>query len=63
MTEEKELAQVVFNFIERQIICVADDGEKRTVSFRWDSEGAEGFREEVCRIQEILPAEMLTYQL
>tara|TARA_R100000005_G_C4854895_1_gene119339 strand:- start:289 stop:483 length:195 start_codon:yes stop_codon:yes gene_type:complete len=55
------LAHVFVNFSRRSINIVDDEGYDKTVKWKWDNEGAEGFSETVNEIQDILDPDMITY--
>lgn len=39
-----------------------NEGYEKTVEWKWDQEGADGFTETVSELHEILDNEMITYQ-
>ena len=58
---ESELAHVFVNFSKRTIKIVDDEGYDKTVNWKWDNEGSEGFSETVKDIEDILDPDMITY--
>ncbi len=56
-----KLAHVFVNFSKRSINIVDDEGYDKTVNWKWDAEGTEGFSETVNEIQDILDPDMITY--
>jgi len=58
---ESELAHVFVNFSKRTIKVVDDEGYDKTVNWKWDKEGSEGFSETVSDIEDILDPDMITY--
>lgn len=55
------LEQIFINFSKRSVTIISDDGEERTVTWKWDREGTEGFAETVSAIESITDSEMRTY--
>ena len=55
------LAHVFVNFSKRSINIVDDEGYDKTVNWKWDEEGSEGFTETVSELEEILDPDMVTY--
>ena len=58
---ESELEHVFINFSKRTIKIVDDEGYDKTVNWKWDKEGSEGFSETVKDIEDILDPDMITY--
>ena len=58
---ESELAHVFVNFSKRTIKVVDDEGYDKTVNWKWDNEGSEGFSETIKDIEDILDPDMITY--
>ena len=58
---ESKLAHVFVNFSKRTIKIVDDEGYDKTVNWKWDNEGSEGFSETVRDIEDILDPDMITY--
>ena len=56
-----ELCQVFVNFSKRSINLLDNEGYEKTVNWKWDSEGAEGFAETVSAIESITDPEIRTY--
>jgi hypothetical protein len=57
-----ELCQVFVNFSKRSINLLDNEGYEKTVNWKWDSEGAEGFAETVSALHNVLDHNMITYQ-
>lgn len=58
---ESTLEHVFIDFSKRQVTILSDDGEERTVKWKWDREGSEGFSETVSAIEDVTDPEMRTY--
>jgi hypothetical protein len=58
---DAKLAHVFVNFSKRSINIVDDEGYDKTVNWKWDEEGSEGFSETVNEIENILDPDMITY--
>ena len=58
---ESELAHVFVNFSKRTIKVVDDEGYDKTVNWKWDNEGSEGFSETISMIQNQVPHDQVTY--
>ena len=58
---EDVLEAVFINFSQRSVKIVDDEGNKKTIRWRWDEEGAEGFSETVSRITDIVDTDIITY--
>ena len=48
---EDVLEAVFINFSQRSVEIVDDEGNKKTIRWRWDKEGAEGFSETVSELR------------
>lgn len=59
---DTKLAQVFVNFSKRSMRIMDNEGYEKTVEWKWDQEGADGFTETVSELHEILDNEMITYQ-
>lgn len=55
------LAHVFVNFSKRSMQIVDDEGYEKTVEWKFDSEGTEGFSETISELHEILDDDMITY--
>lgn len=55
------LQHVYINFSKRQITIESDEGTTKTVSWKWDREGSEGFAETVTTIECITDPKERTY--
>ena len=60
MTEES-LEHVYIDFSKRQVTIESDQGQRRTVQWKWDREGSEGFAETVTAIENITNPQNRTY--
>ena len=58
---ESGLEHVFVNLSQRTIKIVDDEGYDKTVNWKWDTEGSEGFSETVKTIENILDPDMVTY--
>ena len=50
-----ELCQVFVNFSKRSINLLDNEGYEKTVNWKWDDEGSQGFAETVELIKQVLP--------
>jgi len=58
-----ELEHVYINFSTREVTIESNEGELRTVAWKWDREGSEGFAETVQTIEAVTDPEQRTYQI
>lgn len=58
---DSSLQHIFIDFSKRSIKIVSDEGDVRTVKWKWDREGSEGFAETVTQIENVTPAEIRTY--
>ena len=58
---EQSLEHVYIDFSKRQVTIESDKGEVKTVQWKWDREGSEGFAETVSAIESITNPEIRTY--
>ena len=58
---EDVLEAVFINFSQRSVKIVDDEGNKKTIRWKWDKEGDEGFSETVSRITDIVDTVIITY--
>lgn len=56
------LDHININFSRRSVTITSSEGKKRTVTWKWDREGSEGFAETVAGIEEMTNPEIRTYQ-
>lgn len=56
------LDHININFSRRSVTITSSEGKKRTVTWKWDREGSEGFAETVAVIEEATDPEIRTYQ-
>ena len=57
-----EVEQIFINFSQRSVKIVDDEGYEKTVNWKWDDEGAEGFAETVARHSKYCRSpELITY--
>jgi hypothetical protein len=61
MANETYLEHIWVNFPKRQITIMDDEGYDEVISYRWDSEGAEGFHETIASFKQNVPNELITY--
>tara|TARA_R100000030_G_scaffold67927_2_gene51861 strand:+ start:1921 stop:2115 length:195 start_codon:yes stop_codon:yes gene_type:complete len=55
------LQHVYINFSKREVKIESSEGDVKTVTWKWDREGSEGFAETVSTIEEITDPEERTY--
>ena len=60
---DTHLTKVFINFSRREVVIMDNEGNDKTVSWKWDDEGSEGFSETVAQIQNVVDEEMITYCL
>tara|TARA_B100001996_G_scaffold118199_1_gene89460 strand:+ start:3213 stop:3413 length:201 start_codon:yes stop_codon:yes gene_type:complete len=60
--DDSVLEHVTINFSARSVTILSDKGEEKTVEWKWDDEGAQGFAEVVGAIEAVTEAEDRTYQ-
>jgi hypothetical protein len=58
---KQSLEHVYIDFSKRQVTIKSDQGEFKTVQWKWDREGSEGFSETVSTIESITDISMRTY--
>ncbi|AFD02632.1 hypothetical protein Syn7803C97_16 [Synechococcus phage S-MbCM6] len=56
------LEHININFSKRSVTITSSDGDKKTVVWKWDREGSEGFAETVSLIESMTDPEIRTYQ-
>ena len=56
------LERININFSKRSVTIFSSDGDKKTVTWKWDREGSEGFAETVSAIESMTDPEIRTYQ-
>ena len=59
---EDYLEHVNINFSKRSVTVFSSDGDQKTVTWKWDREGSEGFAETVSVIEEMTDPQIRTYQ-
>tara|TARA_B100000902_G_scaffold198143_1_gene189090 strand:+ start:1514 stop:1708 length:195 start_codon:yes stop_codon:yes gene_type:complete len=57
------LEHVYINFSKREVTLESSEGDLKTVQWKWDREGSEGFAETVQTIEAVTDPEMRTYQI
>jgi len=55
------LEHVYIDFSKREVTIESDCGKTKTVSWKWDREGSEGFAETVSAIESVTDVSMRTY--
>ena len=55
------LQHVYINFSKREVKIESSEGDVKTVTWKWDREGSEGFAETVSRIQDQVDHNLITY--
>lgn len=58
---EQTLEHIYIDFSKRQVVIESDKGQRKTVQWKWDREGSEGFAETVSAIESITDVSMRTY--
>lgn len=58
---EQTLEHIYIDFSKRQVTIQSDQGQCKTVQWKWDREGSEGFSETVSAIESITDISMCTY--
>lgn len=56
------LEHININFSTRSVTIFSSDGDEKTVTWKWDREGSEGFAETVSAIESITDPEIRTYE-
>lgn len=56
------LEHIRINFSKRSVTVISSDGDEKTVTWKWDREGSEGFAETVSVIEEMTDPQIRTYQ-
>jgi hypothetical protein len=59
--QDTSVEQIYINFSQRSVKIVNDEGDYKTVNWKWDEEGSEGFAETVTQISENVDSELITY--
>ena len=59
--QETTVEQIFINFSKRSIKIVDNEGYDKTVTWKWDDEGSEGFAETISGIQEVVDHDLITY--
>lgn len=59
---EDFLEHININFSKRSVTIFSSDGDSKTVTWKWDREGSEGFAETVSAIECITDPQIRTYQ-
>ena len=59
--QDTSVEQIFINFSKRSIKSVDDEGYDKTVTWKWDDEGSEGFSETVAGIQDVVDHDLITY--
>jgi len=60
--DDSVLEHITINFSARSVTILSDKGEEKTIEWKWDQEGAEGFAETISAIEAVTEAEDRTYQ-
>ena len=59
--QDTSVEQIYINFSQRSVKIVDDEGAHKTVTWKWDEEGSEGFAETVTQIAENVDSDLVTY--
>ena len=59
--QDTSVEHISINFSKRSVKIVDDEGYDKTVTWKWDDEGSEGFAETVSRIQDQVDHNLITY--
>ena len=58
--QDTSVEQIYINFSQRSVKIVDDEGAYKTVNWKWDEEGSEGFAETVTQIAENVDSDLVT---
>ena len=59
--QDTSVEHIFINFSKRSVKIVDDEGYDKTVTWKWDDEGSEGFAETVSTIEDITNPDERTY--
>ena len=59
--QDTSVEQIYINFSQRSVKIVDDEGAYKTINWKWDEEGSEGFAETVTQIAENVDSDLVTY--
>ena len=59
LMQDTSVEQIYINFSQRSVKIVDDEGAYKTVNWKWDEEGSEGFAETVTQIAENVDSVLL----
>lgn len=58
---DTNVEQIFINLSRRSIKILDNEGYDKTVRWKWNAEGAEGFTETISDIHEVADPELITY--